>query len=104
MQTRRGDDPRTLPTEPAGGVVGGEPISEGIALGHVVMHEPRVVVTKLLAEDTAAELVRLETAVALLRTSLDEMLGSEWLAQAGAHREVLEAYRMFANDRGWARR
>src|SRR5919109_613650 len=84
--------------------VRGEPISEGIALGHIVLHEPRVVVTKLLAEDTAAELVRLETAVALLRTSLDEMLGSEWLAQAGAHREVLEAYRMFANDRGWARR
>jgi phosphotransferase system, enzyme I, PtsP len=84
--------------------VRGEPISEGIALGHVVLHEPRVVVTKLLAEDTASELVRLETAVALLRTSLDEMLGSEWLAQAGAHREVLEAYRMFANDRGWARR
>jgi phosphotransferase system enzyme I (PtsP) len=84
--------------------VRGEPISEGIALGHVVLHEPRVVVTKLLAEDTAAELVRLETAVALLRTALDEMLGSEGLAQAGAHRDVLEAYRMFANDRGWARR
>jgi phosphotransferase system, enzyme I, PtsP len=84
--------------------VRGEPISEGIALGHVVLHEPRVVVTKLLAEDTATELVRLETAVALLRTALDEMLGSEGLAQAGAHRDVLEAYRMFANDRGWARR
>jgi phosphotransferase system enzyme I (PtsP) len=85
-------------------VVRGEPISEGIALGHVVMHEPRVVVTKLLAEDTAAELVRLETAVALLRTALDEMLGSESLAHAGAHRDVLEAYRMFASDRGWTRR
>jgi phosphotransferase system, enzyme I, PtsP len=84
--------------------VRGDPISEGIALGHVVLHEPRVVVTKLLAEDTATELVRLETAVALLRTALDEMLGSEGLAQAGAHRDVLEAYRMFANDRGWARR
>src|SRR6266545_1415101 len=28
----------------------GLPISEGVALGHVVLHEPRVVVTRLIAE------------------------------------------------------
>src|SRR5690606_19449645 len=86
------------------GVAHGEPISEGIALGHVVLHEPRVVVTKLLAEDVATELKRLESAVHRLRASLDEMLSAEALAQAGDHRDVLEAYRMFANDRGWMRR
>jgi phosphotransferase system enzyme I (PtsP) len=86
------------------GVAHGEPISEGIALGHVVLHEPRVVVTKLLAEDLATELKRLESAVHRLRASLDEMLSAEALAQAGDHRDVLEAYRMFANDRGWMRR
>lgn len=85
-------------------VVHGEPISEGIALGHVVLHEPRVVVTKLLAEDIDVELERLEAAMHKLRASLDEMMGIESLAQAGDHREVLEAYRMFANDRGWMRR
>ncbi len=82
----------------------GEPISEGIALGHIVLHEPRVVVTKLLADDPAAEVLRLDAAVAKLRASLDEMLGQETLAKAGAHRDVLEAYRMFANDKGWLRR
>lgn len=86
------------------GVVHGEPISEGIALGHVVLHEPRVVVTKLLAEDIETEQERLNAAVHALRTSLDEMLSAESLAQAGDHREVLEAYRMFADDRGWVRR
>ncbi len=86
------------------GVARGEPISEGIALGHVVLHEPRVVVTKLLAEDVAVELERLEAAVHRLRISLDEMMSAEALAQAGDHRDVLEAYRMFANDRGWMRR
>ncbi len=86
------------------GVGRGEPISEGIALGHVVLHEPRVVVTKLLAEDVATELERLESAVHRLRASLDEMMSAEALAQAGDHRDVLEAYRMFANDRGWMRR
>ena len=86
------------------GVVPGEVISDGIALGHVVLHEPRVVVTKLLAEDIASELQRLESAVQKLRLSLDELLSAEALAQAGDHRDVLEAYRMFANDRGWVRR
>src|SRR4029453_5483157 len=30
---------------------GGTSISEGVALGHVVLHEPRIVVTRLIAED-----------------------------------------------------
>jgi len=85
-------------------VLEGEPISEGIALGHVVLHEPRVVVMHLLAEDPVAEMQRLETAVVELRNHLDEMLGRDAIQGAGAHREVLEAYRMFANDRGWMRR
>ncbi len=82
----------------------GEPMSEGIALGHIVLHEPRVVVTKLLSDDPVAEVQRLEAAVIKLRSSLDELLAHETLAMAGAHRDVLEAYRMFANDKGWLRR
>jgi phosphotransferase system enzyme I (PtsP) len=82
----------------------GEPISDGIALGHVVLHAPRVVVTKLLAEDVEEEQRRLEVALRQLRQGIDDMLGHETVSHAGAHREVLEAYRMFANDRGWAQR
>ena len=85
-------------------LIQGEPISEGIALGHVVLHEPRIVVTKLMAEEPAEELARLEAAIATLRASLDEMFGHEHLAGAGEHRDVLEAYRMFAHDKGWERR
>jgi phosphotransferase system enzyme I (PtsP) len=85
-------------------VIQGEAISEGIALGHVVLHEPRIVVTKLMAEDPAEEMTRLETAIATLRASLDEMFDHEHLAGAGEHRDVLEAYRMFAHDKGWERR
>jgi phosphotransferase system enzyme I (PtsP) len=36
-----------------------------------------------------------------LRTSIDVMLDVEDAAIAGESREVLEAYRMFAHDRGW---
>ena len=82
----------------------GASISDGIALGHAVLHEPRVVVTKLLAEDPDDEAERLERAVRDLRSSIDDMLAHDSVSHAGAHREVLEAYRLFANDRGWLRR
>lgn len=85
-------------------VIKGETISEGIALGHVVLHEPRIVVTKLLSDDPAGELKRLEAAIRELRVSLDDMLEHENLSAAGEHREVLDAYRMFAHDKGWERR
>ncbi|MCW2306789.1 phosphoenolpyruvate--protein phosphotransferase [Rhodobium gokarnense] len=82
----------------------GQPLADGVGLGEVVLHEPRVVVTNLIAEDANTELDRLEAAVDKLRLSLDRMLASRDVAHHGEHRDVLEAYRMFANDRGWVRR
>ncbi|MBX3509213.1 MAG: phosphoenolpyruvate--protein phosphotransferase, partial [Parvibaculum sp.] len=84
--------------------IAGTSFAEGIALGHAVLHEPRVHVTKLIAEDTELELKRLEQAVYALRGSIDDMLETEDLSHAGEHREVLQTYRMFANDRGWLQR
>ena len=85
-------------------VVRGQPISEGLALGHAVLHESRIVVTELRSENPAVETERLETAVDELKTTLDELLEQNEMAATGEHREVFEAYRMFANDRGWLRR
>ncbi|WP_092498106.1 phosphoenolpyruvate--protein phosphotransferase [Faunimonas pinastri] len=82
----------------------GAAFSEGIALGHVVLHEPRVVVTQLIAEDTEHELKRLDAAMAGLQLSVDDLLARGAAAGTGEHREILEAYRMFAQDRGWTRR
>lgn len=76
-------------------------LTEGIGLGHVVLHEPRVVVRNLLAEDVDRELERLEIAISDMRLSVDDMLTRGEIAHVGEHREVLEAYRMFAHDRGW---
>jgi phosphotransferase system enzyme I (PtsP) len=87
-----------------GHVVKGQAISEGIALGHAVLHEPRVVVTKLTADDPIAEAARLDAAVTELKSVVDEMIGHGDLARDGEHKDILEAYRMFANDRGWQRR
>ncbi|MBB6470457.1 phosphoenolpyruvate--protein phosphotransferase [Aminobacter carboxidus] len=78
--------------------------NEGVGLGHVVLHEPRIVVTNLFNEDSEEELRRLEVSLGSLRLSIDDMLERRDVAFEGEHREVLEAYRMFANDRGWVRR
>ncbi|WP_315924978.1 phosphoenolpyruvate--protein phosphotransferase [Mesorhizobium sp. SP-1A] len=78
--------------------------NEGIGLGHVVLHEPRIVVTNLFNEDSEEEVRRLEASLGSLRLSIDDMLSRREVAFEGEHREVLEAYRMFANDRGWVRR
>jgi phosphotransferase system enzyme I (PtsP) len=82
----------------------GMSFNEGVGLGHVVLHEPRIVVTNLFNEDSDEELRRLESALGSLRLSIDDMLSRRDVAFEGEHRAVLEAYRMFANDRGWVRR
>jgi phosphotransferase system enzyme I (PtsP) len=76
-------------------------IADGIGLGHVVLHEPRVVVTNFIADDVPKEVKRLEAAVETLRADLDVMLERGDVADGGEHRDVLEAFRMFAYDRGW---
>ena len=74
---------------------------EGIAMGRAVLHEPRVKVEKLIADDSLAERDRLDRAIADLRRAIDVMLAAEDAVITGETRDVLEAYRMFAHDRGW---
>ncbi len=76
---------------------------EGASQGHVWLHEPRVVITNPIADDPERELERLHNAVEELRVGVDQMLSS---AATGDKEqlEVLEAYRMFANSKGWMTR
>ncbi|WP_102222694.1 phosphoenolpyruvate--protein phosphotransferase [Acidimangrovimonas sediminis] len=75
---------------------------EGAAEGHVWLHEPRVVVTNPVADDPKAELERLQEAVGELRLSVDDLLSHS--TGDMEQTKVLEAYRMFANSRGWMKR
>ncbi|MBX3512730.1 MAG: phosphoenolpyruvate--protein phosphotransferase [Xanthobacteraceae bacterium] len=79
-------------------------LAEGIGLGRVVLHEPRIHAQNVIADDVNRELARLDGAVETLRSSIDVMLEDEGMARAGEHRDVLEAYRMFAQDRGWMKK
>ncbi|HKH34463.1 MAG TPA: phosphoenolpyruvate--protein phosphotransferase [Beijerinckiaceae bacterium] len=82
----------------------GLPLADGVGLGHVVLHEPRIVVKNLIAEDVPGELRRLEQAIEETRAAIDELIAHGDVAHHGEHREVLETFRMFAHDQGWLRR
>jgi phosphotransferase system, enzyme I, PtsP len=82
----------------------GTAVADGVGLGHVVLHEPRVVVRNLVADDVDAEVVRLDAAIAQVRQNLDELIETGSAGQAGEHLDVLETFRLFAHDRGWLRR
>ncbi len=88
----RGDRPVTFK---------GEGLSEGVAVGRVVLHEPRVKVDRMIADDPPAELQRLESALESMREAVDRMLDSSELDLTGESREVIEAYRLFVQDQGW---
>ncbi len=75
---------------------------EGAAEGNVWLHEPRVVVTNPVADDPLTEIDRIREAVGKLRVSVDDLLSAASLDKE--QKQVLEAYRMFANSRGWLRR
>lgn len=82
----------------------GASLADGVGLGHAVLHEPRVAITNLIAENPAQEIRRLEAAIGEMRASIDELIERGDVAHTGEHRDVLETFRMFAHDQGWLRR
>ncbi|MEL6476037.1 MAG: phosphoenolpyruvate--protein phosphotransferase [Pseudomonadota bacterium] len=85
-------------------MIQGTTVSEGLADGAVHLHEPRLVVFDPIAEDVATERNRLDAALEALRLDIDKLIEHELLGEEGEHRDILQAYRMFAHDKGWNRR
>jgi len=78
----------------------GSSLNTGLGMGEAILHEPRVVISKFVAEDPDEELERLRQALSEMHGALDDMLqSSESLDDE--HRDILETYRMFAEDAGW---
>jgi phosphotransferase system enzyme I (PtsP) len=82
----------------------GAKLNGGLALGQAVLHEPRLVIRQVVAEDTVAELARLRRAVDGMHGAIDALLEASDVASDGEHRDILETYRMFATDLGWLQR
>jgi len=77
---------------------------DGVALGHVVLHEPRVIVTRFIAEDIEEERARLDVAIHQLQAQVDQLADRRPGQFSSDFEDVLETVRMFARDRGWLRK
>ena len=82
----------------------GLPLNEGLARGVAVLHAPRIVVERHVADDIDVETARLTAAMSELRHQVDGMLQAAIAEPGGESRDILEAYRMFAHDKGWRAR
>ncbi len=81
--------------------VDGVQLTPGVAIGRAVLHEPRIVIQRVVAEDVEQEQVRFQDALRGVREDVDRMLEAHDM-QSGEQREILETFRMFVDDRGWA--
>ncbi|WP_260597674.1 phosphoenolpyruvate--protein phosphotransferase [Sphingomonas endolithica] len=77
---------------------------EGMASGYAVYHQPRVTIEHTVAEDTEAERHRVYAAFDKMREQIERIASQAEFGVGGEHDEVLQTYKMFAYDEGWARR
>jgi phosphotransferase system enzyme I (PtsP) len=76
-------------------------LAPGVGMGTAVLHRPRITIDHVVAEDPAAERERLRRAFVDMHGALDKLFGAGALQGRGVHRDVLEAYRMIAEDASW---
>ncbi len=78
----------------------GVSLSKGYGIGTAVVHRRHQSVTNIFAEDKNKELLRLKVAHQQMNDDLDAKFDTTKLG-IGEHVDILEAYRMFAKDKGW---
>ncbi len=83
--------------------VEGIKLNAGVGIGTAVLHQPRIAIRRLVAEDPEVEQDRLKTALSAIKSALDELFSRPEMRD-GEHRDVLETYRMFTEDKGWLSR
>jgi phosphotransferase system, enzyme I, PtsP len=79
--------------------IDGVQLTPGVAIGHAVLHEPRIMIQRVVAEDVGQEQARFQEALAGVREDVDRLLEADDM-QSGEQREILETFRMFVDDRG----
>jgi len=84
--------------------IDGKAFADGLVEGHAYLHVPPVAPANMLAENIAAEEIRLEEGITILRASVDAMVAGETAGISRASKDIYETYRMFAYDRKWVGR
>ena len=85
-------------------MITGKSFASGLMRGHAYLHVPPVAPSNLLSDNIAAEEIRLEEGVTVLRASVDAMVAGDTAKLSRASKEIYETYRMFAYDRKWVQR
>ena len=98
-ELRPGDGIALLPLR-----LDGVTLCPGLARGVAVLHQATLQLQQLVAEDPEREAERLAAALMEMQSSIDELLSAGDIAGHGEHFEVLETYRLFAQDQGWRNR
>ena len=98
-ELRPGDGIALLPLR-----LDGITLCPGLARGVAVLHQQTLQLQQLVAEDPEKEAERLAAALMEMQSSIDTMLSAGDIAGQGEHFEVLETYRLFAQDQGWRNR
>lgn len=82
----------------------GVAFGRGQAMGRVVFYDAITAVEGETAQDAALELRRLHRAVESMHEAINRMLHHNPTSAVAETRDILEAYQMFARDRGWLTR
>ena len=77
---------------------------EGSAQGVVLLHDPKIVVSNLIADDPEEEIIRVKDAMDQLRLSVDDLLSTNRIGGGKEQTDILKAYQMLANSKGWMTR
>ena len=78
-------------------------INPGYGIGNVVVHRRRRAVAEVFAKDKDKEIEKLEDARQKMNKDLEQKFNQEKLNNT-EQVEILDAYRMIANDKGWYKR
>ena len=79
----------------------GSTFNFGLGVGTAILHAPQFMITKLVAEDVNMEHERFQKALTEMHGAIDDIFSKSGLVEGGDHWEILESYRMIADDSGW---
>lgn len=84
--------------------VTGTRLAPGLVQLPAILHRPRIEISTYVAESPSQEKERLAAALQGLQNNIDEVIRQAQFKEGEAQREIFEAYRLFAHDKGWVNR
>lgn len=84
--------------------VTGTRLAPGLAHMPAIIHKSHVEISNYVAETPSKEKIRLQNGLEALRLSIDDVIRKAQFKEGEEQREIFEAYRLFAHDKGWVER